>query len=137
MINVPLVDDTIEVAGWLRRSRLPYFLYGISGSCKEIPASAFRRCCGTGSRDRDAHECADARSDSAWIYLQRTSRLREDVECTHSCDGAELPQCDWPGGATDGRALRDVRELHGDQGGKCGRCDRDRCGDQPWHRRDS
>src|SRR5258708_39856191 len=82
------------------------FLYGISGSCSKIPATAFRRCCGAGPCDRDVDECAGPEPDRAWVYLQRASRDWEDDDCAHSGDGAELPERDRVGGAADSGALR-------------------------------
>src|ERR1700734_1916021 len=83
------LNDTIGVAASFTA---PF--YGISGSCKEIPATAFRGCCGTGPRYRDVDECADAAADRTWVHLQRASRHRQNDDCTHSCDGAELQKCD-------------------------------------------
>src|SRR3984957_7178049 len=94
-------NDTIGVA---ESFSAPFS--GISGSCKKISATAFRGCCGTGPRNRDADECADATTDRARLYLQRTSRHRQDDDCAYFGDGAELPECDWQCAATYGRALR-------------------------------
>ncbi len=67
-------------------------VYGLSGSSTQIPAAALRRRRRTGSRHRDADECADAEPHRARLHLQRPPRHRQDDHRAHPGLRAELPQ---------------------------------------------
>ena len=111
--------------------------HGLPGSGQKISSAALCRRGRPGPCNAHAAQRAAAEPHRARVHLFRASRHWQDHHRAHSGHGAELPDGSGHGPATDAGTVRHMRRLHGDSPGQRRGCDRNRCGHQPRHRRDS